>query len=50
MICSFPNIFLLLPHNQVAKKADREEDEGNICHKIGLLYFKIGNYSRSIEF
>ncbi|EGR30552.1 hypothetical protein IMG5_129380 [Ichthyophthirius multifiliis] len=34
----------------VAKKADKEEDEGNICHKIGLLYYKIGNYQRSIDF
>ncbi|KAL4511805.1 hypothetical protein ABPG72_012650 [Tetrahymena utriculariae] len=34
----------------VAKKADREEDEGDICHKMGSLYFKNQNYNRSIEY
>jgi len=35
---------------EVAKKCGSNDDEGNISYKIGLLYFKSGNYQRAIDF
>ena len=35
---------------EVAQKANDQEAEGQICHKIGLLYLKMGNLQRSIQY
>ena len=34
----------------VAQKANDQEAEGSICYKMGLLYFKFGDFNRTIDF
>jgi len=35
---------------KVAQKASDQEAEGSICYKIGLLYFKYGDFNKTIDF
>ena len=34
----------------MAQKANDQEAEGSICYKIGLLYFKYGDFNKTIDF
>ena len=34
----------------MAQKANDQKAEGSICYKIGLLYFKYGDFNKTIDF